>query len=76
MKEALKGTDVEAIKAKQEELQKDFYEMSSKMYQNAQGAPGAQDAQQNPGDNNAGGAAGGADYVDADYKEVDEDDKK
>ncbi len=76
LKEALKGTDVEAIKAKQEELQKDFYEMSSKMYQNAQGAPGAQDAQQNPGDNNAGGAAGGADYVDADYKEVDEDDKK
>ena len=75
LKEALKGTDVDAIKAKQEELQKDFYEMSAKMYQNAQGAQGSQGAQQEPGDN-AGGAAGGADYVDADYKEVDEDDKK
>jgi len=72
LKEALKGTDVDAIKAKQEELQKDFYEMSAKMYQNAQGTQGAQ---QNPEDN-AGGTAGGADYVDADYKEVDEDDKK
>ncbi len=72
LKEALKGTDVDAIKAKQEDLQKDFYEMSAKMYQNTQGAQGAQ---QNPEDN-AGGTAGGADYVDADYKEVDEDDKK
>lgn len=72
LKEALKGTDVDAIKGKQEELQKDFYEMSAKMYQNAQGTQGAQ---QNPEDN-AGGTAGGADYVDADYKEVDEDDKK
>ncbi|MEM1484713.1 molecular chaperone DnaK [Oscillospiraceae bacterium PP1C4] len=71
LKEALKGTDVASIKAKQEELQKDFYEMSSKLYQNAQGAQGAPDmgAQES-------GTAHGSDYVDADYREVDEDDKK
>lgn len=82
LKEALKGTNVDDIKAKQEDLQKDFYEMSSKMYQNAQGAQGAPGAQGNPADGAQGGqqgadsAAGDADYVDADYKEVDEDDKK
>ena len=43
LREALKGTDVEAIKAKQEELQKKFYAISEKLYQqaNPQGAPGA-----------------------------------
>lgn len=81
LKEALKGTNVDDIKAKQEELQKDFYDMSAKMYQGAQGAAGAagaagaQGAQQNP-ESGSDSAAGGADYVDADYKEVDEDDKK
>ena len=43
LREALKGTDLEAIKAKQEELQKEFYAISEKLYQqaNPQGAPGA-----------------------------------
>ena len=43
LREALKGTDVEAIKANQEELQKKFYAISEKLYQqaNPQGAPGA-----------------------------------
>ena len=75
LKEALKGTNVEEIKAKQEELQKDFYEMSSKMYQQAQGAQGAAGPDMGGADAGAGAAPGG-DYVDADYKEVDEDDKK
>ena len=41
LKEALKGEDVEAIKAKQEELTKAFYAVSEKLYQAAapQGAP-------------------------------------
>ncbi len=70
LKEALKGSDIEAIKAKQEDLQKTFYAISEKMYkeaaaaqQAAQGAQGAQNASDNakPGDDNV---------VDADYREV------
>ena len=34
LKEALKGEDIEAIKAKQEELTKSFYAVSEKLYQN------------------------------------------
>ena len=71
LKEALKGTDLEAIKSRQDELQKKFYDVSSKVYQQAQAAGQA-----------AGGAAPGAEaphddnVVDADYKEVDEDQNK
>lgn len=75
VKDALKGTDIEAIKKATEELQQAFYEISSKIYQQtgAQGAPGA--------DPNAAGFGGqqgqpgGADdnVVDADYKVVDDD---
>ena len=37
LKEALKGTDIEAIKTAKDELQKEFYEVAGKIYQ-AQGA--------------------------------------
>ena len=64
VKEALKGTDTEAIKAATEGLQNKVYELSSKIYaQNpGAGAPGA----------DAGAAPGGnADGVyDADFKDV------
>ncbi len=40
LKEALKGTDIEAIKSKQEDLQKKFYEISEKLYKAAGGAQG------------------------------------
>ncbi len=68
LKEALKGSDIAAIKAKQEELQKTFYAISEKVYKDA--APA--------GDPNAAGAQGntapnGADFVDADFKEVNDD---
>ncbi len=75
VKETLKGTDTEAIKKATDELQQAFYEISSKIYQQAgaQGAPGTDP-------NGAGfggqqGQPGGADdnVVDADYKVVDED---
>ena len=58
LKEALKGDNIEDIKAKKEELTKKFYEISEKLYK----AAGAQ-AQ---GDPNAQGAAGdpGANYTD------------
>ena len=66
VKTALTGTDVEAIKAATEELTQAFYAVSEKIYQQqaaeGQAAPGA-DA----------GAAGGADYYDADYEVVDDD---
>ena len=42
LKEALKGEDIEAIKAKQEELTKSFYAVSEKLYQAAAAAQGAQ----------------------------------
>ena len=77
LKEALKGSDLEAIKAKQEELQKVFYSVSEKLYQQA-----AQSQQANSGaaGPDMGGAAGGnaggdPNVVDADYKEVDNDNK-
>ena len=51
LKEALKGTDIEAIKAKQDDLQKAFYAISEKVYQQAaqqQGQQPGADAQQGP----------------------------
>ncbi|MBR3953272.1 MAG: molecular chaperone DnaK, partial [Oscillospiraceae bacterium] len=74
LKEALKGENIEDIKAKQKALEEKFYEVSAKVYQqaNPNGDPnmGAQ-----PGcDGNCGdcGNHGSNDdgYVDADYREV------
>ena len=42
LKEALKGEDIEAIKAKQEELQKALYAVSEKVYKAAAEAQAAQ----------------------------------
>ena len=69
LKEALKGTDTEAIKNQTEAVTKKFYEISEKLYQNA--AP--QDAQAQAGAQNAGTQQGGSDdnVVDADYTQVD-----
>ena len=76
LKEALKGTDIEAIKSATEELHQPLYELSAAAYQQAQQASGT-----------AGGAASGAesagaqgapqedDVVDAEFSEV-KDDKK
>ena len=70
LKEALKGTDMEAIKAKQEELQKAFYAVSEKMYKEAAAAQQAAGGAA-PGPD-AGAQPGGNDdnVVDADFKEV------
>ncbi|AUS95936.1 molecular chaperone DnaK [Clostridium thermosuccinogenes] len=75
VKDALKGTDTEAIKKATEALTQAFYDISAKIYQQN---PGAQGAGFNPGAGaNPGSAAGGSDNVyDADYKVVDDDDKK
>ena len=50
LKEALKGEDIEAIKAKQEELMKKFYEVSTKVYQASAPQDGAAPAGDNAGD--------------------------
>jgi len=72
LKEALKGSNVDDIKTKQEDLQKKFYEVSSKVY----GAAGAQGAPQGEPQSGAqSGPAGDDGYVDADYKEVDDSQK-
>ena len=42
LKEALKGTDIEAVKTAKDELQKEFYEVAGKIYQ-AQGAAAGAD---------------------------------
>ena len=42
LKEALKGDDLDAIKAKQEDLQKKFYDISEKLYKAANPQGGAQ----------------------------------
>ena len=69
LKSALKGTDTDAIKAASEALSQKFYEISAKLYQNAnpgaQGADGTQSgAQQNPDGT-----------YNADYNVVDDDNK-
>ncbi len=68
LKEALKGSDIDAIKAKQEELQKAFYAVSEKMYQQAAQAQQTQGAAEDAGAQNNNG--GDDNVVDAEYKEV------
>ncbi len=73
LKEALKGTDMEAVKAKTEELQKAFYALSEKVYKNA--SPEEQAAAQQAAAQAAagmGGSGSGNDdgVVDADYTEA------
>ena len=77
LKETLKGSDVEAIKADAEELKKAFYAIAEKMYAqaNPQGAPGA-DCGADCG--SCGGQTGpnGETVYDADYKVVDDEEQK
>lgn len=69
LKEALKGEDIDAIKAKQEELTQQFYKISEELYKQAQAA-GAQGA--NGADAGAQQGAGNDGYYDADFKDVDD----
>lgn len=76
VKEALKGDDVDAIKNATESLQKAFYEISQKIYQQD-----PQAAQQNPdmgGNPEAGGnpESGQENVYEADYEVVDDEDEK
>ncbi len=74
VKDALKGTDIEAIKKATEELQQAFYDVSAKIYQQAGGQPGADpNAAGFGGQQGAPGAGNDDNVVDADYKVVDDD---
>jgi molecular chaperone DnaK len=73
LKETLKGTDLEAIKADTEALTKPLYELSSAMYQANAQAEGA--AQPGGPEAPADGAPKDDKVVDAEYKVVDEDKK-
>ena len=64
LKEALKGSDTEAIKSATEEATKAFYPIAEKMY-----------AQSNPQGGQAGGADSDPNVVDADYTVMDDDKK-
>ena len=69
LKEALKGEDIEAIKAKQEELTQQFYKVSEELYKAAQAQAQANGGQAPGAD---GAAPGGDGYYDADFKDVDD----
>ena len=67
LKETLKGEDLGAIKAKMEEAQKALYDATAKVYQAEQAAAQAQQGAGAPG-----AAPDGDTVVDADYRDVDE----
>ena len=68
LQEALKGEDIEAIKAKQEELQKEIYAISEKVYKAAAEAQAAQNGE-------AQNTQSGPEVYDADYTDVDDTNK-
>ena len=74
LKEALEGDDMEAISAKAESLSQSAMKLGEAMYQTSQ----ANDGDMGDGDGQSDGPDqdGGDDIVDADFEEVDDDDKK
>ncbi len=79
LKEALKGDNIDDIKAKQEALQKDFYALSEKLYAaaNAQNQANAGAQQPNASqDSTQQNQEKDPNVVDADFTEVKDDDKK
>lgn len=75
LKEALKGSDLEDIKTKQEDLKNKFYEVSAKVYQNVNPQAGTEAPGPDMGagagpDAGSAGNDGSDGYVDADFKEV------
>ena len=78
LKEALKGSDIEAIKSATEEVRQPLYELSAAAYQQAQQAAGAAGAASGAEANAGAGAQGASqddNVVDAEFTEV-KDDKK
>ncbi|NLC67207.1 MAG: molecular chaperone DnaK [Clostridiaceae bacterium] len=83
VREALKGSDIDAIKRATEGLKQAFYDVAGKIYQQqgAQGPQGAGSGGPGDGQENGPGPGGGAtgqddNVYDADYKVVDEDEEE
>ncbi len=74
VKEALKGTDIEAIKKANEVLTQAFYDVSSKIYQQNPDAAQGSDMGADP-NAQAGSTEEQENVYDADYKVVDDDNK-
>ncbi|KAI4453387.1 heat shock protein 70kda [Holotrichia oblita] len=68
LKEAIKGTNLDAIKNAKEELQKEFYEVAGRIYQQ-EGAQAQGAESEVKGDGKNAGASGDDNVVDADFKE-------
>ena len=68
LKEALNGSDIEKIKAAKDELQKTFYDVAGRIYQEQGAAAQQADVQ---GEGTSGAAAGADNVVDADFKDAD-----
>ncbi len=60
LKEALKGSDIEAIKSKKAELEQEFQKVSTKLYEQAAAAQGAAGGMGDMGGNMGGSDNGGA----------------
>ncbi|MCL2512562.1 MAG: molecular chaperone DnaK [Oscillospiraceae bacterium] len=71
LKEALKGEDINLIKSRQEELQKDFYAISEKLYKNAN--PESDPNAGNPFEGFTGDPPGGDGYQETPYEDIPED---
>ena len=71
LKEALKGEDIDAIKAKQEELQKELYAVSEKVYKAAQEAQAAAGGAPT-GDPTGSAQPNGDNVYEADFTDVDD----
>ncbi len=71
LREVLKGTDTEAIKAQTEALTKKFYEISEKLYKEAAAAQAAAQGAPDMGGAADAGAPNGDNVVDADFTQVD-----
>ncbi len=79
LREALKGTDNDAIKSKYDDLQNKFQAVSEELYKNAAASAGAAGGQAGPqpgAEAGAGSAKKDDNVVDADFEVVDEDKKK
>lgn len=70
LKEALKGTDIEAIKTAKEDLQKAFYDIAGRIYQEQGAAAQAAGADVQGAGTNAAGGSNDDNIVDADYKDA------
>ena len=75
LKETLKGTDNDKIKAATEDLQKKFYEVSTRIYQEAAKAQQAAGEQGGAAGANPEEPKGGGTVDDANYKDVTDDNK-